>query len=404
MNKKLFNRDYILLIQGSLFSSFGYVLYSAAISYWVYQETGSTALMGILSGISMFIRMFLLPFAGTVSDHTSRRNIVAGSDAVCGVFFTLAGILAVTGHLSIPVVVIAAAVSGVCGSFLPPAAISLLADVIPKEEFIRGQSIFNGGTSLLQLAGQAISGVLIVAVGAPLLILINGICYFISALTEVFIHDYPSHNADDEVNFALLRKGFVDSGKDILADHAIFAFSLGVIVLNFMCSGAYALLVAYTLENGMTTQQYGYLGAVISLGGLLGMLVVGILKIAPTKRFMVMIVSYGIMGVAAGLGFIVADFVPTCILFVIAFTFNGVGNGILGGCVTLMMPEEKRGAMMGFFQAACIGGDALSGVFFGILSERFPINLVCGFGHILTLIPLAIFVFDKSLKKKLEEI
>lgn len=404
MDRKLFNRDYILLIQGSLFSSFGYVLYSAAISYWVYQETGSTALMGVLSGISMFVRMFLLPFAGTVSDHTSRRNIVAGADAVCGVFFTFAGILAVTGHLSVPVVVAAAVASGVCGSFLPPAAVSLLADVIPKEEFIRGQSIFNGGTSLLQLAGQAISGVLIVAVGAPLLILINGICYFISALTEIFIRDYPSHNADEKINLSVLRKDFIASGRDYLTDRTLFILAIGVIILNFLCSGAYALLVAYTLENGMTTQQYGYIGAVISCGGLLGMLIVGTLKIAPRKRFPIMVASYAVLGIAGGAGFLAASFIPTCILFVIGFTFNGIGNGILGGCITLMMPEEKRGSMMGFFQAACIGGDALSGVFFGFLSELLPINLVCGLGHFLTIIPLALIASDKSLRKKLEEI
>lgn len=404
MNDRLFNRDYILLVQGSLFSSFGYVLYSAAISYWVYQETGSTALMGILSAISMFVNMFLLPFSGTICDHTSRRNVVAGSDAVCGICFTTAGILAVTGRLSIPVIVVAAVLSGVCGSFLHPAAISLLSDIVPKKEFIRGQSILSGGNSLLQLAGQAISGILIVAVGAPLLILINGICYFISALTEIFIHNYPGHNTDEKINFSLVRRGFLDSGRDFLSDRILFVFSVEVIVINFMCSGAYTLLVAYTLDNGMTTEQYGYIGAVISCGGLLGMLIVGIVQIRPERRFAVMIVSFAINSLAAGAGFLVADFIPTCIFFVIAFTFNGIGNGLLGGCITLMMPEEKRGAMTGFFQAACIGGNALSGVFFGFLSEFLPISQVCAWGHFLSLVPLALIMFYSSLKKRMAEI
>ena len=404
MKNKLFCKDYILLVQGALFSNFGYVLYSAAISYWIYQETGSTALMGILSGISMFVRMFLLPFAGTVSDHTSRRNIISGSDAICGACFTAAGILAVTGRLSIPVIAAAAIVSGLCGSFLHPASMSLLTDIIPREDFIRGQSILNSGTSLLQLAGQAVSGILIVTFGAPLLILINGICYFVSAFTEIFIHDHPGHNNAEKINPSLIWRGFLAGGRDFLTDHTLFTFAISVIIMNFLCCGAYTLLVAYALENGMTTQQYGYLGAVISGGGLLGMIFVGVLKIPPKKRFSLILISYTIMGIGAGLGFWAADFVPTCILFLIGFTFNGVGNGILGGCVTLMMPEEKRGAMSGFFLASCIGGDALSGVLYGVLTEMLSIRMVCAAGQVLSLIPLAVLLFDHDLKNKLEEI
>jgi len=403
MNTKLFNKDYILLVQGSLFSSFGYVLYSAAISYWVYEETGSTALMGVLASITMFVRMFLLPVAGTIDDHISRRNVIAGSDAVCGLCFTIAGILALTGRLGVPVIAFAAVVSGICGSLLQPAAASLLADLIPREEFIRGQSIFSGGNSLLQMAGQAMSGVLIVTFGAPLLIFINGICYFVSALTEIFIHNHPSHNADEKMNLPVIVRGFLSSGKDFLTDRTLLVFSAAVIILNFLCCGAYALLVAFTSQYGMTTQQYGYISAIISCGGLLGMLAVGVFKIPPQKRFIIMIVSYAIMGASCGAGFLVADFLPTCILFIIAFTFNGVGNGILGGCITLMLPEEKRSAMSGFFLAACICGDALSGVAYGFLTELFPLKLVCGLGQILTLIPLAIMLFDQKLKKRMGE-
>ena len=110
------------------------------------------------------------------------------------------------------------------------------------------------------------------------------------------------------------------------------------------------------------------------------------------------------MGMFSGLAFWIADFVPTAVLFLIAFTFNGIGNGILGGCVTLMMPEEKRGAMSGFFQAACIGGNALSGVLYGIVSEAIPIKLACGLGQVLSLLPLIVLLLDPSLKKKLGSI
>ena len=63
---KLWNKNFILMLQGNAFSAIGDVLYSVAIGYWVYEKTGSSALMGIMSSISMFVTMFVAPFSRTL--------------------------------------------------------------------------------------------------------------------------------------------------------------------------------------------------------------------------------------------------------------------------------------------------------------------------------------------------
>jgi hypothetical protein len=45
MARKLWNKDFILLLQGNTVSTIGDLMYSVAIGYWVYVQTGSTALM-----------------------------------------------------------------------------------------------------------------------------------------------------------------------------------------------------------------------------------------------------------------------------------------------------------------------------------------------------------------------
>ncbi len=62
MAKKLWNKDFILLLQGNAVSTIGDLMCSVAIGYWVYEQTGSSALMGIMSAISMFVTMFCSPF------------------------------------------------------------------------------------------------------------------------------------------------------------------------------------------------------------------------------------------------------------------------------------------------------------------------------------------------------
>ena len=81
---KLWNKNFILLWQGTLFSTFGDVLYSICIGYWVYEKTGSTALMGLLSSISMFVAMFLGPFCGAIIDRSHRKWMIVGTDLIRG--------------------------------------------------------------------------------------------------------------------------------------------------------------------------------------------------------------------------------------------------------------------------------------------------------------------------------
>ena len=70
---KLWNKNYILLLQGNAVSAIGDVLYSVAIGYWVYEQTGSSALMGVMSSIAMFVTMFVAPFSGTIVDKSNRK-------------------------------------------------------------------------------------------------------------------------------------------------------------------------------------------------------------------------------------------------------------------------------------------------------------------------------------------
>ena len=81
MVKKLWNKNFVLLLQASAVSMIGDLMYSVAIGYWVYQQTGSNSLMGIMSSISMFVTMFLSPFSGTIVDKLNRKWVLVLGDA-----------------------------------------------------------------------------------------------------------------------------------------------------------------------------------------------------------------------------------------------------------------------------------------------------------------------------------
>ena len=188
MHKKLWNRDYILLLQGSAVSTVGDLMYSVAIGYWVYEKTGSSGLMGIMASISMFVTMFLSPFTGSIVDKCNRKWVLVGIDFMQGILMLTIGALAYLDSLSVPTVLIAAFLASLGGVFYSPAANTLMIDIIPHQDMVRGQSIFSGMRSLIDTVGSAFSGMMVAFFGVPLIIVINGISNLYAAVSELFVH------------------------------------------------------------------------------------------------------------------------------------------------------------------------------------------------------------------------
>ncbi len=132
MNKeKLWNKDFLLLLQGGAVSTAGDVLYTAAIGYSVLQQTGSTARMGVVSSIPMFTTLFLMSFAGSFSDRANRKSIIIFMDALRGVVMLTAGVMAYKGLLDIIAIFIITVICSVAKVMFYPAVTVAYMDVIP---------------------------------------------------------------------------------------------------------------------------------------------------------------------------------------------------------------------------------------------------------------------------------
>lgn len=397
MKNRIFNKDFILLCQGTLFSTFGAVLYSAAIAYWVYEKTGSTTLMGLLSGISFAVRIFAGPISGSLTDHLRKRNILVYTDLIRGLIFIVLGLLAFRNTMSVAMVVIVALVSGACSSLFDPASTALVPEILEESVLIKGQSLLSGSSTIINLIGTALSGMLIVKFGVPILILVNGICYVISALSEWFIRNYPSHKTEETASLKTIRNDITESFAYIRNDMGLMKIGLIVVLANFLIAGFFNLLLPYCLENGMTTVQYGYLGAFISAGSLIGTLLLTVVDVYHRKPMR--IIGYGMLGfvLCGAAAIFLASFKVTSVLFLICFILNGVFNGILTGIMIMLIPEDKRGTLFGTFMTVTMIGNTASSLMYGVLGDLIPLRILGTVAFLLGLIPLAL-AFDKDVQ------
>lgn len=388
---KLWNKNFILLLQGNAVSAIGDVLYSVAIGYWVYEQTGSSALMGVMSSISMFVMMFVQPFSGSIVDKSNRKVLIVGMDALRGIIMLAVGALALTDNLSVPVVLIAAFLAALCSVFFGPSVSTVLIDVIPHDEIVRGQSVQSGIVSLINLAGKALSGALVAFVGVPLIIMINGVSYLISAFTEMFIDVPKTKRQGEKVTLLGILKDFKTALVEVFTNKFLKIFIPSAVILNLLGAGPLSLMLPFVLEKGYTVEMYGIFMAVETAGSLICVFLLGIFKMKKLIRYYLMAIGFILSTFFYILTFLSTNFGMMCIWMFAGAFVNSMGNSIFGATIVLAMPEENRAGMLGLFSALSMGGCAISSVIFGVLGEMMPLYILFVAGNVVS-IPLMVWM------------
>lgn len=398
MHKKLWNKDYILMLQGDAFSTLGDILYSVAIGYWVYDQTGSSALMGIMSSISMFMTMIVMPFSGTIIDKCNRKAVIVGMDVARGIIMLVIGLLAFLGELGVPAVLVAAFLASGCTVFFEPAVNTLYLDIIPHDDMVRGQSVQGGVNTFLQLIGTAFSGAVVVFLGVPLVIILNGVSYLTSAFTEMFITVPKTKAQGEPVTVKGLMKDFKVAILEIIHNRYLRLFMPCALILNLLGAGTFTLMLPFVLDKGFSVEDYGYLMSVSTVGSFLCVIILGIVKFKSKTRYWLMSAGFISSTVIYLIAYLTNDYWILMIMMFLGSFGNMLGNGVFNACLMLALPEDNRGSILGFFQSACTGGCALSAVVYGFLCDAFPINIVFAVGSALSILPMAYMCFHKDAK------
>ena len=398
MRTKLWNKDFILLLQGSAISTIGDLMYSVAIGYWVFQATGSSSLMGLMSAISLFVTMFLSPFTGSVIDKCNRKWIMAGLDAFQGVLMITVGIFAYMNALSVPGVLIVAFLAAFGGVFYNPAVSTLMLDIIPHDDMVQGQSIFSGVNALINLTGNALSGAMVAFFGVPLIVVINGLSNLYSAVSVLFIDVPKTLRQGESVTVKGILKDSATAVKTIFSDPFLRLFIPTVVILNLLGAGPMTLALPFCMEKGFTVDMYGYLMAVETSASLVCVLLLSAFKLTPKVRYWVLSLGFVASVPLWTVAYSSNHYVLTCVMMFLGAFTNFAGNTVFSSCLMLAVPEENRGAILGFVSSACTGGTALSAVIYGVLGDLFPLSLVFVAGSLISLVPMVYLCFHPKTK------
>lgn len=316
-----------------------------------------------------------------------------------GVLMLAVGVLAYMNALNVPIVLIAALLAAFGSVFYSPAISTMMLDIIPRGDMVRGQSIHSSVSSLINLVGTAFSGAMVAFFGVPLIVVINGLSNLYSAVTELFVHVPKTIQQGTQVTIkGVLRDSRKAIGM-IFSNRFLCLFVPCALILNLLGAGPLTLILPFCLEKGFTVDMYGYLVSVFTVAQLLCVVLLGTVKLMPKARFWVMAIGFSCSVPLFVLAYLTKHFFPMCIFAFIGSFLNCAGNTVFNASLMLALPEENRSAILGFIQSASVGGTALSAVIYGLLGDVFPLYLTFVIGSAISLVPMLYMCFHAKTKE-----
>lgn len=397
----LWNKNFVLLLQGQFLSIFGDNIYDMALRIWILSETGSLAIMGFFMAITTIPKVIISPFAGTFVDRHNRRNVLITCDIICGVSVTFVGIVAITGALEIWMLCLVGIIVGICSCFFSPTINSIMPYIVSKSNLIKANSILSLVNTGDDMLGNAIGGFLVQAVGAPISFLLNGISFLFSAVSEVFIKVKNVEVKINESNFFQdLKEGllYINNSKGIKHIYIITCF------MNFFAAMSMTLTLPWFTENtSLGVGIYGVAMAINAAGMFLGFSFLSTLQIKKENKFNVFIAS----GLIVSITMIIYAFTLNIFVISIMFFINGFALAIINSfcqfSIQVNVPSEMLSKAFAFQKTLSSALIPLGMILAGVLGEIIQINYIIFIDYIMFFI-LFVYTFSLSSVKKVIEV
>jgi MFS family permease len=217
-------------------------------------------------GIAMTVpTIAFLLLGGVVSDRLDRRRVMIAADLARGIAVAALALLSITGALALWHVVALVALYGAGAAFFGPAFDAIVPDVLPASELAQANSLDQFVRPIaLRLAGPALGGALISAIGAGPAFAFDAASFAISVLALLLMSARAPHRTGERVSV----RADIRSGLGYVRRHvwlwATFA-TAAVAYLLFM--GPAEVLLPYIVKNDLH-RGAADLGLVFAAGGL----------------------------------------------------------------------------------------------------------------------------------------
>lgn len=232
---------------------------------------GSAFDLGLVNGARWVPYLALGLLAGAIVDRVRRRPLLVWSDIERGILLGAVPLLALTDHLSMPLLAALMAAFGLLSLLNDAAYQSFVPLLVPRRLLTAANVRLEQSTAVAQSGGPLVGGVLVGVLGAPLAIVLDAISYLASGVLIESISQREPKPAPAPLSLRSLRAEIAAGLRYVYGHPRLRPMALGGhawFIFNGMLGTVYASFALNVLR--LSAFQLGLTFALAGVGGVIG--------------------------------------------------------------------------------------------------------------------------------------
>ena len=279
----LWTRDFTLITLASAIGAAGGIAGTFALSFFVFDETGSTLASALVVAIQLIPHVFVPLAIAPIMDRMPRKAFLVAGDLVNGLAYALLGLwllrhaFSYVGYLCVSLAI------ACLGAVDELAWVSIYPEVIPEGAEQQGYAVSSMLYTTLSVVMAPFAAVLLDTVGVPRLLLVEGACAAAAALIESLVHVQEHEEAYTLRSWA---RDLRDTMGYLANEDGLKAMFAYMSVSNGLYMGYESILIAFfRTAPGVSAGLYAFFSAAEFIGRTVGSAVQYRVKVPRKKRF-----------------------------------------------------------------------------------------------------------------------
>ena len=337
---------------------------------------GSGTALGIATGLQFLPQLLFSLWGGMIADRYPKRAILFATQAVMGALALILGVLALTGVVAVWQVYLLAFALGLVAVVDNPTRQTFVTEMVGPSGVANAVALNSATFNLARIAGPAVAGLVISAVGTPAAFLVNAASYGAVLIGLKLMRPGELHQVERTPRApGQLREAFayVRARPNVWLT-LVLVFFVATFGMNFQVTTA--LMSRGVFHTG--AGAFGLASTMFAVGALGGALAAARRSRPGMRLLLATALIFGALEVVTGL-------MPAYWSFLLLLVPTGLAllmfTTTANSATQLGVAPEVRGRVMGLYMLVFIGGTPLGAPLIGAITNHFGARAgmaVCG--------------------------
>jgi MFS family permease len=336
---------------------------------------GSGTALGIATGLQFLPQLLFSLWGGMVADRYPKRTILFVTQAVMGLLALILGVLALTGVVAVWQVYLLAFALGMVAVVDNPTRQTFVTEMVGPSGVANAVALNSATFNLARIAGPAVAGLVISAVGTPAAFLVNAASYGAVLAGLKLMRPGELHRVERAPRApGQLREAlaYVRARPTVWLT-LLLVFFVATFGMNFQVTTA--LMAREVFHTG--AGRFGLASTMFAAGALGGALLAARRSRPGMRLLLATALAFGVLEVVTG-------FMPSFWSFLLMLVPTGLAllmfTTTANSATQLGVAPAVRGRVMGLYMLVFLGGAPLGSPLVGWAAEQFGarMSLIAG--------------------------